>query len=310
MGFAIDSGIECSTEALQSYTDVVRGKHRYVTYKIRQGAQTNISIAQRGKPDATFEDLLNDLPVWEARYFIYDCRFVCDDDECQPRHRVIFVSWLPEDTTSTETKVTYASTRVSILKTFHHHDKFSNVEITDPLELTEELLLSRIGQPGENPLLYKEKKVWDNIIERPSHWPPIKVPEPEKSTEEEKGIGEGVKGELGEGESGEAGEQCGENLSTEGDLKEEQTGEGVEGRSSSPVQEIAPIEMEAVEEVKPMRDMSEVMSELRESSKGTILMDEVKVEPINIHVIVPEPEPVVEEPVEEPKKTLKEIMMQ
>lgn len=335
-GFCIESGFELTKEALNSYAEVMRGRHRYVTYKIQQGAQTCIRVAKKGKPDATFQNLLDDLPLNESRYFIYDCRFVCDNDECQPRHRIILVSWCPEDNCSVEIKVTYASSRVAVLKAFSHHDTKTNLEIVNPSDLTEELMLEKIAQPGENPLLFKEKKEWVNNIERPADWPPLPEPEPEIIEEDE--LVKAMNAQVERPESPESQTLVDVGEGDEGVVENAPPvthvihGEFIDGEYVEADMEASAIVAEALEEEKaPAREMSEVMDEMREKQQlrdlkkymkeissemememqdgpGVVQLDEISVQPINIQVIVPEEKPV--EPVDPLKKTLKEILME
>lgn len=143
----LNSGIPCQKEVSESYDDVRKNKYRYITYKIRPNVQT-ISIDKWGARDASFADLKRDLPLNEPRFFIYDAEYT--SYECLPRKGILFAYWVPAQWSTLQTKILYASSKSTVAAALHAlMDRRMDWEITDPDDLTEENLISRIAVRGD-----------------------------------------------------------------------------------------------------------------------------------------------------------------
>jgi len=140
------SGIPCDKEVAEILLDLRdKRKCRYVFFKIRRSGRGILSISfnKKSKRDATFNDFLREVPKDEPRYIVYDFSYTTNEGE--KRDRLLFIFWSP-DRARTEDKVSYSSTKSSILKEIHKVCAIRHVELTDFDELNESKLIE-FGKP-------------------------------------------------------------------------------------------------------------------------------------------------------------------
>eukprot|EP00899_Mesostigma_viride_P020217 jgi/Mesvir1/28197/Mv04751-RA.1 len=126
------SGVGVADDCVSVFKDLVMKKaYRYIVYRIDNGIVVVEKAAARTE---NYDSFLKCLPDADPRYAIFDYEYTNDED--QPRSKVLFISWSP-DNAKTKSKMLYATS----LSNFKHHVNGIQVEIqaTDASEAWAEI---------------------------------------------------------------------------------------------------------------------------------------------------------------------------
>ena len=136
------SGVKISKDVLLACEDVRMKKNRYVTFHIRPNSNV-CTIDKRGDKNSTFQDLKNDLPMNQSRYFVFDCNYLTKESlGNMPRERLLLVHWSPYQKTPCSTKTIYCASWGAVYKLINRSfGLYKYIEITEPDELSEQKLI-------------------------------------------------------------------------------------------------------------------------------------------------------------------------
>ncbi|CAG8551080.1 1846_t:CDS:2 [Racocetra persica] len=112
------SGVTASDECMEVFQELkLKKKYKYILYKINDDKDKPEIILDRAKESATYEDfknvLVNEMKE-EPRYAIYD--FDYEKPGEGQRNKIVFFSWVPDNTHNVKLKMLYASSKDAIRK--------------------------------------------------------------------------------------------------------------------------------------------------------------------------------------------------
>lgn len=135
------SGVQVDSEAVTEYYNLQKGKkYKFITMGFND-KQDKVVLKRTAPPDATFEDLLKDLPRDHVRYIFYDCAY--NTTGGQARNKLLGVTWSDDDNASGKEKMLVTTTKKEVESKCKEYAKF--ITINDYDELTEENFINLVS---------------------------------------------------------------------------------------------------------------------------------------------------------------------
>ena len=111
----VESGCKCMPECVEAFGKLQGSskEFRYVILKF-DDKLSKVVLAATGARDATFEDMMAEVPKDEVRFIFYDCHF--KNEEGQDRDKVLFVVWSDDDHAPLKQKMLASATSKEVGK--------------------------------------------------------------------------------------------------------------------------------------------------------------------------------------------------
>ena len=143
----VESGCKCTAECVEAFSKLHGSgtQYRYIMLGFNKN-QTKVQLVGTGPRNATFEDMLSELPRNEVRFIFYDCHY--QTKEAQLRDKVLFVVWSDDDHAPLQQKMMASSTSREVAKRCPNFAK--KIEIHDFNEFTFEYFVHCVSDGRKN----------------------------------------------------------------------------------------------------------------------------------------------------------------
>jgi len=133
----MSSGVGVNSECLEVFQALkLRKKSKYIIFKLNKD-KTEI-VVEKSSTSTEYEDFLGDLPEAVCCWAVYDFEF--ENEEGNPRNKLVFVQWSPDDAKIKDKMVT-ASSRDALRRSFQGIG--IDVQGTDVSEVAYETVLEK-----------------------------------------------------------------------------------------------------------------------------------------------------------------------
>lgn len=106
------SGVSIQDNVVEEF-NVIKLKHKYQFIQMKLTDDLTSIEIEKTVESCSYEDFLDQLPVKDCRYVVYDFHF--DVGNAGSRDQLIFIVWCPE-TSSIKTKMLYAASKDALRK--------------------------------------------------------------------------------------------------------------------------------------------------------------------------------------------------
>merc|ERR1712127_996148 len=131
------SGVTVADACVDRFNEIKMKKTlKYVVFKIED--RKKIVVDAEGDKDKTYADFVEALPEGEPRYALVDVDYTTDEGVQQ--NNLCFFFWSPDDKTSVEDRMIYASSKDAIKKKLVGVMK--EIQANDPSELDEKEVIA------------------------------------------------------------------------------------------------------------------------------------------------------------------------
>jgi len=140
----VESGVKLNLDCVDAFTNVHKGKSsRFCVFGFND-KRSKVELKFAAEKDATFEDLLAQLPKDHVRFIFYDCRY--KTKEGQDRDKVLYAIWSSDDDAPGKEKMLVSSTSKEVEKKCSGFAKKASYHEWN--ELTEAAFIDVVSEGG------------------------------------------------------------------------------------------------------------------------------------------------------------------
>jgi len=140
----VESGVKLTLDCVEAFTNVKQHKNsRFCVFGFND-KRTKVELKHSAEKDATFEDLLAQLPKDHVRFIFYDCRY--KTKEGQDRDKVVYAIWSSDDDAPGKEKMLVSSTSKEVEKKCGGYAKKASYH--EWADLTEAAFIDVVSEGG------------------------------------------------------------------------------------------------------------------------------------------------------------------